>query len=144
MKSVIDTNTLIGHILWEDSVPNQAVEAAFRNGVVLRSRNSLFALEQMVMSERFDKYLEKSSREKFLQLFKEITQHVEITERQHFSEEASKNILFELAFNGRADFLITSQRDVLTSNSSLEHTRVISPADFLTNLDQTKETSTDD
>ncbi len=130
-RVVIDTNTMIGHVLWEDSVPNQAVEEAFRNGVVLRSRNSYHALEQMILSERFDKYLDKVAREKFLALFKELSQHIEINERQHFLEDVSKNILLELALNGKADFLISSQKELLSFDASFSNTRIVTPSDFL-------------
>lgn len=131
MKVVIDTNTMIGHALWEDSVPNQAVEKAFRKGSVLRSRNSYFALEQMILSERFDKYLNRDARQKFLNLFKEISFHVEITERHTFVEDPSKNILLELAQNGKANFLISSQKELLSLQDSLTETRLITPSDFL-------------
>lgn len=135
MKIVIDTNTMIGHALWEDSIPNQAVEAAFRQGSVIRSRNSYAALESMMMSERFDKYLNKEAREKFLLLYREITQHIEINERHHFIEDASKNILLELAFNGHADFLISSQSELLSIESQLGGTRCRTPADFLKEIE---------
>ena len=131
MKVVIDTNTMIGHALWEDSIPNKAVEYAFRNGIILRSRNSYYALEQMILSQRFDKYLNHESREKFLKLFKEISRHVEITERIHFMEDASKNILLELAHNGKAEYLITSQKELLALNEKLTNTQIVTPSDFL-------------
>ncbi len=131
MKIVIDTNTMVGHVLWEDSIPNQAVEQAFKNGTVLRSRNSYFALEQMVLSERFDKYLDRDIRENFLNLFKDIAQHVEIQERHYYTEDSSKNILLELAQNGNADFLITSQKETLALHGSIPNTTLITPSDFL-------------
>lgn len=144
MKIVIDTNTLIGHVLWEDSIPNQAVEYAFRNGSVLRSRNSYAALEQMILNERFDKYVDRASREKFLTLFKEITHHIEIEERHHFLEDASKNILLELAQNGHADYLITSQKEMLSASSYLNHTQLKTPSDFLEFQPHTRTTSQED
>ena len=140
MRVVIDTNTMIGHVLWEDSVPNQAVEFAFRNGTVLRSRNSYVALEQMILSERFDKYLDRPTREKFLALFKEISTHIEIVERHPFTEDASKNILLELAQNGKAQFLITSQKDLLMLNGNLNNTHILTPSDFL-NLPKNQSTN---
>ena len=132
MRVVIDMNTIIGHVLWEDSVPNRAVDQAFREGKVLRSNNTLYALRTLLLSTRFDKYVTQEARMKFLELYEQLTIPIEIQDKLRICEDPNHNIVLELAYNGKPVHVISSQRQLLEKQGFAEHVKIVTPADFLT------------
>ena len=131
---VIDMNTIIGHVLWEDSIPNRAVDAAFRHLEVLRSEHTSYALKNLLLSARFDKYISQESRKKFLDLYEQLTVPVNILEQQKLCSDINHNIVLELALNGRPTYVITSQRPLLEKKGTLKEIKIVTPLDFLESI----------
>lgn len=131
LKLVIGTNVVIANALWKDSIANKAVEVAFKDNTVQRSENSYYILEKMMMSSKFDKYLTRDSRKRFLELFREITKEVEITNKVKLSEDIYSNVILELAYNGESDFIISGEPDIMKHDKRHKSINVISPDGFL-------------
>lgn len=135
MKSgrfVIDTNTLISRLLLPQSIPAQAVQKAVQNGDLLFSEATLGELNRVLGRKKFDRYLEKGDREKFLRLLHPLAILVEITHPVEACRDPKDDQFLEVAMNGGADAIITGDADLLCLHP-FQQIPILSPRDFIRN-----------
>lgn len=72
-RVVSDTSTLIGAVLRTGSTPHRALMHALDFCTVSRNESVLTELTEVLNRDRFDRYLSRSDREKFLALIRERT-----------------------------------------------------------------------
>jgi len=56
-RFVLDTGVLISALLLPQSIPRQAVDLAFTQGIVLASADVVDELDEVLRRPRFDRYL---------------------------------------------------------------------------------------
>jgi uncharacterized protein len=71
VRHVFDTNTLVSAILFEHSIPGQALRRALSRGRVLLSSSTLEELAEVLQREKFARYVTAAEREEFLVAFVE-------------------------------------------------------------------------
>ena len=76
-KWVVDTNLLISRLLVPRGVAAQAVDHALSRGVLLVSDATLAELVDVLWRPKFDRYLTREDRERFVALLAGVTEPVD-------------------------------------------------------------------
>jgi len=129
-RFVFDTNVIISALLFKQSKPGQAFYSAIEDGKVLISLQILKEISEVLSRKKFDRYLLREEKEKFL---KEITAEailVEITEYIDSCRDVKDNKFLELAVNGNAACIISGDSDLLELNP-FRDIPIVTPDEFL-------------
>ncbi len=132
-RFVIDTNVLIGALLFKSSVPFRAMELAERQGIILYSEATLKELERVLNRPKFDKYLEPAEKEIFLQKFITVSLLVNVTETIAVCRDEKDNKFLEVAVSGHANIIITGDLDLLELNP-FQSIEILTPDRFVDKL----------
>jgi putative PIN family toxin of toxin-antitoxin system len=127
---VFDTNVLVSAILAADSVPRKAFNLAYNNGVILLSKPVQDELNELLRRAKFSKYISTEKRSIFLwSLFRQAL-FITITEEIKECRDQQDNKFLELAVNGKADYIITGDNDLLVLNP-FRGILILTPKSFL-------------
>lgn len=129
-RFVLDTNLLISAALFKRSIARQAFDVAILSGTILLSESVLTELRDVFSRSRFDRYLSLESRSQFLNEFLEIVEIVEIAQSISVCRDPKDDKFLELAINGNASYVLTSDQDLLVLHPFRE-VKILTPADFL-------------
>lgn len=134
-RVVLDTSTLIGAILLPQSVPRQAFMKALGSGTLCASPATLAELEQVLLREKFDRYLDRDRRLDFLQRYRHQVLLFPVTEVDeaalpHACRDPRDNKFLALALRCSADVLVSSDDDLLVLNP-WQDIPILTPAQFL-------------
>jgi uncharacterized protein len=134
-RVVIDTSTLIGALLKPQSIPRQAFLRAMANATVCVSPATLDELKMVLMRDKFDRYLDRESRQNFLQHYRAATSLflVNVNEENVLmppSRDPSDNKFLALALHCSAQCLISSDDDLLVLHP-WQNIPILTPAQFL-------------
>jgi putative PIN family toxin of toxin-antitoxin system len=128
---VFDVNIIISAVLIPQSKPDLAIRKAQDSGNILMSPEVWAELEQVLARPKFDRYISSEDRSKFLQdFFDTVVLIMEGTETIQECRDPKDNKYLELAVNGKANYLITGDQDLLILNPFREKP-VITVTDFL-------------
>ncbi|MDP2962293.1 MAG: putative toxin-antitoxin system toxin component, PIN family [Sulfurimicrobium sp.] len=134
-RVVLDTSALIGAILLPQSVPRYAFMKALGSGTLCASPATLAELEQVLMREKFDRYLDRDSRLDFLQRYRHQVLMFPVTEAEEAGlpqacRDPRDNKFLALALHCSADVLVSSNDDLLVLNP-WQGIPILTPAQFL-------------
>jgi putative PIN family toxin of toxin-antitoxin system len=130
-RIVLDSNVILSAALFRRSIPRQALDKAFREDSVVMSAAAIAELQDLFgRSKKFDKYLSLSARTTFLNDLLESVKIIEIVETIHVCRDPKDNKFLELAINGKADYIITGDQDLLVLNP-FQMIRILTPQEFL-------------
>src|SRR5262245_23129164 len=129
-RYVFDTNTLISAVLFEHSLPGQALRRALRQGEVLISPATLEELAEVLQREKFDQYVTAAEREEFLEAFVERATFIEPTEEMRICRDTKDDKFLELAVSGGAVYLISGDKD-LRALHPFRGIAIVTAAEFL-------------
>jgi len=129
-RIVFDTNVIVSADLFEDSVPARALWLTLALGSLLMSEALIEELRTVLSKPRFDRYATQAEREEFLRDLARETETVEITEMVQACRDPNDDKILELAVNGRADYIVTGDDDLLVMDP-FRGIAIIRPAEFL-------------
>jgi putative PIN family toxin of toxin-antitoxin system len=129
-RFVIDTNVLVSGIVLPSSLPRQAVEKAFDDGVLILSETTMSELAQVPSRPKFDDYVSMEERTLFLAELGRATKFVSIVQLVRECRDPKDDKFLEVALNGRADLIITGGADLLVLNPWRD-VAVLSPLQYL-------------
>jgi len=69
---VVDTNTLVSHLLSPRSLPSKAVQKALSSGDLLVSEHTLEELADVLARPKFEKYLSRVERQSFFRVLSRV------------------------------------------------------------------------
>lgn len=115
-RVVLDTNVLIGGLLSTTSTPARAVEQAISSGQLLASTDTLRELMTKLLSPKFDRYVLRERRDALLLRLAPLIEIVEVVQRVQACRDPEDDKFLEVAFNGRADVVVSGDRDLLELN----------------------------
>jgi uncharacterized protein len=130
IRVVLDSNVILSAALFKKSAPRQAFDKALAIGQILISTPTLAELEDIFNRPKFDKYISKSARTEFLNDLIQIVENVEIIQSIRACRDRKDDKILELAVNGKAEYIITGDRDLLILNP-FQNIAIISIQDFL-------------
>jgi uncharacterized protein len=116
IRIVLDSNVILSAALYKKSSSRQALDQALEIELILLSTPLLEELQDIFSRPKFEKYLSRSSRTEFLKDFIEIVENVEIRQSIKACRDSKDDKILELAVNGKTEYIITSDRDLLVLN----------------------------
>jgi putative PIN family toxin of toxin-antitoxin system len=132
-RVVFDTNVLVSALLFEHSIPGQAMFQALDEGKVLISQELVLELQSVLNRSKFDRYLDTEDRELFLELLILQGEFVVVSTTIASCRDPKDNHLLSLAVDGDADYLVTGDHDLLIL-TEVGHAEIITPTELLHRL----------
>ena len=129
-RVVIDTNVLISGLFSTTSTPALAVEKAVTKAQLVATSETLRELIETLLLPKFDRYVSRESRERLLERVASLVDIVEVLQQVRASRDSKDDKFLEAAVNGRANVLVTGDRDLLDLNP-FRGVAIVTPADYL-------------
>ncbi|THF62620.1 putative toxin-antitoxin system toxin component, PIN family [Pseudothauera rhizosphaerae] len=131
-RAVVDSNVLISAALSAGSVPGQVTFWLLEHGRLLFCDETFAELETRLWRPKFDRYLSLEDRRLLLHDLSAVGEWVKLPERERptFSRDPDDDKFMQLALEGRADWLISGDRDLLDL-APVSWLRIVSPAEAL-------------
>jgi len=122
MRVVLDTNVLISAIFWTGK-PKDILN-------VVRKRKVVFVTSQVLLDSNKPFQLEENDAERVVRHIKDLAEIIRVTNRVTVCKHEADNRVLECAFCGKADYIITGDKDLL-GLKSFEGIKIIKAAGFL-------------
>jgi len=129
-RVVVDNNALVSRLLIPDSVPGRAVRKAVDEARLLVSEATVEELADVLARPKFDPYVSIADRQEFLRLLGRVVELVPITFTVRACRDPKDDKFLELAINGRADLIVTGDKDLLELNP-FRDIPIMTPAEYL-------------
>ena len=133
-RYVFDTNAIISALLFTTSVLGQAFTRSLDNGTVLISQPLVEELNDVLGRDKFNRYVKREERDRFIDALVRELELVEITEVVQGCRDPKDDQILELAVNGNASWVVTGDNDLLVLNP-FRGIQIVSPARLLELLD---------
>lgn len=128
-RLVFDTNVLISGLLTDNSVPQKIFDYAQTKAILLISEETFQELAEVLTQSKFDRYITLEKRAKFLNLLNLKAEMIEIKTKINLCRDPKDNKFLELAVNGKANYLISGDQDLLILNP-FQKISILSPQAF--------------
>lgn len=115
-RVVIETNVLISGLFSITSTPALAVERAITKGQLVTTSETLREMIEKLLPPKFDRYISRERREALLERVASLVEIVEVLQHVRASRDARDDKFLEAAVNGRANVIVTGDRDLLDLN----------------------------
>jgi len=112
-RVILDTNVLLSRLLLPDAITARAVRRLLDHAQAIVSEHTLEELAQTLSRPKFDPYVSRADRQKFFELFARVAEWVPITTTIRRCRDPKDDKFLELAVDGRADWIITGDKDLL-------------------------------
>jgi putative PIN family toxin of toxin-antitoxin system len=129
-RVVIDTNVLISSLLLTTSAPAKAVEKAATQAQLVATTETLRELIEKLLLPKFDRYVGRDRREALLERVASLVEIVQVLQSIRASRDPKDDRFLEAAVNGRADVIVTGDRDLLDLNP-FRGIAILTPAAYL-------------
>ena len=129
-RVVIDTNVLISGLFSTASTPALAVEKAVTNAQLVATRETLRELIGKLHSSTFDRYVRRERRDALLERVASLVEIIEVLQPIRASRDPNDDKFLEAAVNGRADVIVTADKDLLDLNP-FRGIAIVTPSDYL-------------
>ena len=129
-RVVIDTNVLISGLLSASSTPAQAVDKAVTKAQLVATLETLRELIAKVHSPQFDRYVHRERRDALLERVASLVEIIDVLQTIRASRDPKDDKFLEAAVNGRADVIVTGDKDLLDLNP-FRGIAIVTPAAYL-------------
>ncbi|THF57197.1 putative toxin-antitoxin system toxin component, PIN family [Pseudothauera rhizosphaerae] len=127
---VLDTNVLVSRLLAPRGIAARAVDHALSRGTLLMSEATLAELVLVLGHPKFDPYVTREERQRFIALLGGVARTVPINRRFRACRDPKDDKFLDVAWNGGAKAIVTGDGDLLALDP-FHDIRVVAPADFL-------------
>ena|ERR1035438_6499876 len=128
-RHVLDTNVVFSGLLFPGSPPSLALLKAQR-GKVLASDATLLELIEVMGRVRFDRYVERTFRQRLAVEFVNACETVSIAYPIQACRDPRDDKFLEVAVHGRADVIVTGDDDLLELHP-FRGIAILTPAEYL-------------
>ncbi|MFM7574870.1 MAG: putative toxin-antitoxin system toxin component, PIN family [Snowella sp.] len=128
-RVVFDTNIIVSALMFPKSLPRQVIDQVDLLGTILISSATMLELNEVLTRKKFERYFSQEQRLNFMAKFFGKSEMVEILERVEICRDPKDDKFLELAVNGRANYLITGDQDLLVLNP-FQETLIITVSQF--------------
>jgi putative PIN family toxin of toxin-antitoxin system len=129
-RVVIDTNVLISGLLSSTSTPARAVEKAATTAQLVATTETLRELIEKLHASTFDRYVRRERRDALLERIAALVEIIDVLQSIRASRDPTDDKFLEAAVNGRADVIVTGDKDLLALNP-FRGIAIVTPADYL-------------
>lgn len=132
-RAVIDTNVLISAALSPRSAPAQIVDCLLQQATLVFSRETFQELETRLWRPKFDRYLDMERRRLLLHDFAAAAQWIDLpaTARPAYSRDPDDDVFLHTALHGKAEWLVSGDKDLLELPPADWGFEILSPAQAL-------------
>jgi len=132
-RAVVDTNVLISAALSPRSAPARIVDGLLQRATLVFSRPTFEELETRLWRPKFDRYLDVDRRRLLLHDFAAAAQWVELPAQPipTYSRDRDDDVFLHTALHGRAQWLVSGDKDVLELSTGDWAFEILSPAQAL-------------
>jgi uncharacterized protein len=128
-RLVLDTNVLVSAAL-RFGLPHQVLLKARSEGILLASEEILAELHEVLLRPKFDTYIERAIREGIVVEYARNCTVISIPSPIRICRDPRDDKFLEVAVHGRADVIVTGDRDLLALHPFLG-IDILTPADYL-------------
>src|SRR6266581_1990060 len=132
-RVVLDTNVLISAVLSPLGKPFACLSWVLDNATLIVSRELLDEVATRLARPKFSKYVDESRRRAFVADLALSAVQVELSGMVRVCRDPDDDKLLEIAVVGRADCLVTGDRDLLILHP-FQRIPILTPAGFLATL----------
>ncbi len=129
-RLVFDTNVIVSALMFPSSLPRQAFNLAYATSKILASTATILELEEVLRRKKFEKYLSLEKRIEFIASFFGDVEIITIIQKVTACRDRKDDKFLELAVNGKADYIITGDQDLLVLNP-FQDISIILVSDYL-------------
>jgi putative PIN family toxin of toxin-antitoxin system len=129
-RVVIDTNVLISSLFFTASTPALAVDKAVTKAQLVATTETLRELIGKLHSPKFDRYVRRERRGALLERVASLVEIIDVLQAIRASRDPKDDKFLEAAVNGRADVIVTGDKDLLDLNP-FRGVAIVTPADYL-------------
>jgi putative PIN family toxin of toxin-antitoxin system len=115
-RIVVDTNGLVSRLILPRSICAEALGRAESNARLLISEATMYELADVLSRPKFDGYVSLEDRKGFIERLTQIAEIVPIIQLVRECRDRKDNKFLEVALNGRAERIITGDKDLLAMN----------------------------
>ena len=137
LRVVFDTSTLISAAILSPSIPRTALDLAFATCTLYASEETLLELKDVLSRNRFKRYRNVEARTEFFTLYSELAEVVSVIEQVTDCRDEKDNQFLSLALAAQAQFIISSDADLLVLNP-YRGISIIQPKAFIELIEQLK------
>jgi uncharacterized protein len=130
-KIVFDTNVIVSAVCFPNGKADIVFRVALNKDLVLISQPLCDEIENVLQRKKLDKYISIEKRNQFfLNFINKYALWINPVEKIDACRDPKDNMILELAVAGKADFIITGDKDLKVLNP-FQQIQIISPAEFL-------------
>jgi putative PIN family toxin of toxin-antitoxin system len=128
-RLVLDTTVILSSLLFPGSTPSKALLKS-QAGTVLASDATLIELVKVLGRTRFDRYVERSVRQRLVAEFANVCEKIQIDFPIRACRDPKDDKFLEVAVHGRADVVVTGDADLLALHP-FRGIAILTPAGYL-------------
>ena len=132
-RVILDTNLLISRALTPSSLTASAVRLIVDHCDLLVSQATMDEFASTLTRIQSKGYVKQDEALVLITAYKEMVEWVPIIKRVQECRDPKDDKFLELALNGRADYIITGDKDLLVLNPFIE-TQILTTKDFITTI----------
>jgi len=121
---------IVSSLLFVTGNPSKAFRYALQHGEVLLSLELLEELSEVLVREKFDRFVTREERDEFLETFVERAMLTEIVETVQECRDPKDDKILELALNGQAEYIVSGDKDLLVLNP-FRGVKIVTAEEFL-------------
>ena len=129
-RVVIDTNVLISGLFSTTSTPALALEKAVTKAQLVATTETLRELITKLHSPKFDRYVRLERRDALLERVASLVEIIDVLQSIRASRDPKDDKFLAAAVNGRANVIVTGDRDLLDLNP-FRGIAILTPAEYL-------------
>jgi putative PIN family toxin of toxin-antitoxin system len=137
-RVVIDTNVLISAALFDDSVPARARTHAVRHGKLVATEQTFAELTGRLLASKFNRFVSFAARETLLRSLQPLVEIVTVVQVVRACRDPRDDMFLEAAVNGRADVIVTGDKDLLALHPFMG-IAIVTPAAYLASVEPESE-----
>ena len=130
-RIIIDTNLWISFLITKDFTKLDEIIFS-RNGILVFSQDLLDEFLEVAKRPKFRRFFSTSDIEEMLETIDEYADFVEVRTKTDVCRDPKDNFLLSLSTDGKADYLLTGDKDLLDLTKFGE-TTIITISSFLQN-----------
>ena len=129
-RVVLDTNVLISAALLSSNKPFAVFQQVLDSGILIFSNETFEEIATRLVRPKFERYVSKSTRERFLADISAVAEWTAITGALHCCRDPDDDKIVETALAGRASCLVTGDADLLDLHP-FRSLSILTPHQFL-------------
>ncbi len=113
MRIVFDTNTLVSAVLIRNSNSAKVLDIVIKRDIILASQQTITELTSVLLRSKFDKYVALKIRQDFIAAYLKTIKLIKVESIVSVCKDSSDNKFLELSVDGKANYLVTGDNDLL-------------------------------